>query len=129
MRSEPTQDAVLSHFTSFAGRTGNTTTASARVRPAVARALCAGHFPGDPLLPGAALLALMAELGATLGNTRARLVAVERSVFRRRVGPDSDLIVGARRRRAADGGFGVHATVSSEHQLAAWALLRFEGSK
>jgi hypothetical protein len=81
------------------------------------------------LLPGAALVALMAELGATLGNPRARLVAVERSVFRRRVAPGSDLIVGARRTRAADGGFGVHATVSSDDALAAWALLRFEGSK
>ena len=115
--------------TSFAERTGNAITASARVRPGVARALCAGHFPGDPLLPGAALVALMAELGATLGNPRARLVAVERSVFRRRVAPAGNLIVGARRPRAAGGGFGVRATVSSEDELAAWALLRFEGAR
>jgi 3-hydroxymyristoyl/3-hydroxydecanoyl-(acyl carrier protein) dehydratase len=112
----------------FSERSGNATTASARVRPSVARALCAGHFPGEPLLPGAALVALMAELGATLVNPRARLVAVERSVFRRRVGPARDLIIGARRTRAASG-FGVHATVSSEDALAAWALLRFEGSR
>ena len=76
-----------------------------------------------------ALVALMAELGATLGNPRARLVAVERSVFRRRVAPAGELIVGARRTRAAGGGFGVRATVSSEDEVAAWALLRFEGAR
>ncbi|HJW68238.1 MAG TPA: hypothetical protein VJ829_02650 [Candidatus Binatia bacterium] len=32
------------------------------VRPARALALCAGHFPDVPLLPGAALVGLMAEL-------------------------------------------------------------------
>ena len=32
------------------------------MRPARALALCAGHFPDVPLLPGAALVGLMAEL-------------------------------------------------------------------
>jgi hypothetical protein len=34
-------------------------------------------------------------------------LAVERSVFRRRVAPADDLIVGALRTRAVSGGFGV----------------------
>src|SRR5262249_12444908 len=76
---DPTQDAVLGRSvsaprragTSFAEGTGNTTVASARVRPAVARALCAGHFPSDPLLPGAALLLGRVEThtGRTLACT------------------------------------------------------------
>ena len=36
------------------------------VDPRHAARLCEGHFPGDPLLPGSALVALMAELGARL---------------------------------------------------------------
>jgi 3-hydroxymyristoyl/3-hydroxydecanoyl-(acyl carrier protein) dehydratase len=68
----------------------------ARVRRAYARALCVGHFPGDPFLPGAYLAGLMAELGGRLaaGRPLARLV---RCVFRRRVTPDGDIVVVARR--------------------------------
>ena len=91
------------------------------VRPARARALCAGHFPGEPLLPGAALVALMAELGGALVTTRQRLTAIERAVFRHRVSPDDVVMVAAR-----IDGRRVHATVVSGGHVAASATLRFE---
>jgi hypothetical protein len=46
-------------------------------------------------LPGAVLVALMAELGAELAGRRARLSGVERAVFRRRVAPDEPITVTA----------------------------------
>lgn len=39
-------------------------TGRATVAPAHARGLCAGHFPDDPLVPGAYLAELMADLAA-----------------------------------------------------------------
>ena len=70
--------------------------ARARVRRAHATALCVGHFPGDPFLPGAYLAGLMAELSARLvaGRPLARVV---RCAFRRRVLPGGDIVVLARR--------------------------------
>jgi len=70
--------------------------ARARVRRAHATALCVGHFPGDPFLPGAYLAGLMAELGARLVAGRP-LTRVVRCAFRRRVVPDGDIVVLARR--------------------------------
>jgi len=70
--------------------------AQARVRRAHARALCAGHFPGDPFVPGAYLAGLMAELAGRL--LRGRPIArVARCAFRRRVTPDGTILVVARR--------------------------------
>ena len=70
--------------------------AQARVRRAHARALCAGHFPGDPFVPGAYLAGLMAELAGRLLRGRP-LARVARCAFRRRVTPDGPILVVARR--------------------------------
>jgi 3-hydroxymyristoyl/3-hydroxydecanoyl-(acyl carrier protein) dehydratase len=70
--------------------------AQARVRPAHARALCAGHFPGDPFVPGAYLVGLMADLAGRLAGRRP-LLRIARSAFRRRVTPDGTIVVVARR--------------------------------
>jgi len=91
-----------------------------RVRPARAGALCAGHFPGEPLLPGAALVALMAELAALLADAREPPLAVDRAVFRHRVTPHDTLVVTARRDRGR-----VQATITSGGRVVAWAVLRF----
>jgi 3-hydroxymyristoyl/3-hydroxydecanoyl-(acyl carrier protein) dehydratase len=91
------------------------------VKPARARALCAGHFPGEPLLPGARLVALMAELGATLAGAGARLRTVERAVFRRRVAPDEAITVAAHRE-----GSRVHAAVICGGRRAAAATFRYD---
>jgi 3-hydroxymyristoyl/3-hydroxydecanoyl-(acyl carrier protein) dehydratase len=94
---------------------------AAAVDPARARALCAGHFPGQPLVPGAQLVALMAELGAELAGPGARLAAVDRATFRRRVAPDAPIAVTVERAGAI-----IRASVRHAGHLAASAVLRYE---
>jgi hypothetical protein len=105
---------------SFVDLTRSATGLTGRVRPARARALCAGHFPDEPLLPGAALVGLMAELAGELAGTREPPVAVDRAVFRHRVSPAETLAVTARR-----DGRRVQATIVSGGRAAARAILRF----
>lgn len=62
----------------------------------------------------------MAELGAELAGT-ARLAAIERAVFRRRVTPDEPITVAARL-----AGSRVQATVTCGGLRAAAATLRYE---
>lgn len=90
------------------------------VRRPHAAALCAGHFPGDPLLPGSALLGLMAELAARL-VPGVRLVAVDRCTFRARVRPDARIVVRATRRTHDT----VTASVRADGVASARATLRF----
>lgn len=61
----------------------------------------------------------MAELGAEL-IPGARLAAVERALFRRRVTPDAPIAIAARRV-----GSRIHATVTCGGQRAAVATLRY----
>ena len=98
--------------------------ARGRVRPAHAAALCAGHFPGDPFVPGAYLAGLMADLADRLmrnGRASTRLQRVARCSFRARVTPDAEIVVLARRapRRC------VEAEVRAEGASAARATLVF----
>ena len=74
-------------------------------------------------MPGAQLVALMAELGAMLVEAGTPLRRVERAVFRRRVAPDRTITVAARR----DGGR-VEATISCDGERAATATLRYHVS-
>ena len=101
------------------------TTARATLRRAHAERLCAGHFPDDPLLPGAFLAGLLADLGARLVATTGAKVAlaeVVRCVFRHRVRPDDDIVLVATRDPAAQA---VEACVRTSHGTAATATLRF----
>jgi 3-hydroxymyristoyl/3-hydroxydecanoyl-(acyl carrier protein) dehydratase len=97
--------------------------ARAVVRPEHAHALCVGHFPGDPLVPGAYLLGLMAALGEQLLGG-AEPVGVERCVFRHRVRPSAPIVVHARRR----GPDAVDAEILSGDTTAARALVRYRGA-
>jgi 3-hydroxymyristoyl/3-hydroxydecanoyl-(acyl carrier protein) dehydratase len=90
----------------------------ALVRREHAQALCAGHFPGDPFLPGAYLVELMASLAERVAAP-ARVAAVVRCAFARRVRPDGEIVVTA---RAA--GRVVEARLESGGELAAHATLR-----
>ena len=102
------------------------TTARATVEPAHAARLCDGHFPNDPLLPGAFIAGLLADLGARLVGTSERpvvLAEVVRCVFRRRVRPDCDVVLTATR---GHGSQVVDAEVRSGGVVAAVATLRFE---
>jgi 3-hydroxymyristoyl/3-hydroxydecanoyl-(acyl carrier protein) dehydratase len=65
------------------------------VRREHAVALAAGHFPGDPFLPGAYLVELMAALAERIGAP-ARVRAIVRCAFARRVRPDTEIVVMAR---------------------------------
>ncbi len=102
-------------------------TARAVVRPAHARDLCAGHFPGDPLLPGASLAELMAELAATLVGSDPEpyaLAELVRCTFLTRIRPDQEIVVLARRRGGPDPTT-VDAEVHTRGACAARAVLRF----
>jgi 3-hydroxymyristoyl/3-hydroxydecanoyl-(acyl carrier protein) dehydratase len=94
--------------------------ARAVVRPAHATALCAGHFPDDPLVPGAYLLGLMAEVGARLRGG-AGPFRVDRCTFLAPVRPARPLVIVA---RPAPGGR-VEAEVQSAGTTAARAVLAF----
>lgn len=102
--------------------------ARAVVRRAHAHELCAGHFPGDPLVPGAYLTGLMAELAALYvqrTRPRARLVAIEEAGFARRVVPDEPIVIECRAPRGDDDPLRADAVVYSAGVRAARARLRF----
>jgi len=98
--------------------------ARATVAPAHARALCDGHFPDDPLLPGAYLVELMAAVGARLLGVDGPPSVIRRCVFHARVRPAAAIDVAARR---ADAGL-VEAWVTADGARAAQATLVFEPS-
>jgi 3-hydroxymyristoyl/3-hydroxydecanoyl-(acyl carrier protein) dehydratase len=93
--------------------------ARATLRPAYATRLCAGHFPGAPLVPGSGLVGAMAEVATRLAGGGA-LVEIERCVFRSRVRPDAMIVIDARRA----GGDRVEVRAHAGDRLAARAWLR-----
>jgi 3-hydroxymyristoyl/3-hydroxydecanoyl-(acyl carrier protein) dehydratase len=95
--------------------------ARATVPTEQAHRLCEGHFPGEPIVPGAFLAGLMADVAAALFPGGARLVEVERAVFLARVTPDVPIAVTARREDATHAAAEVHAGAA----CAARARLRF----
>ena len=88
------------------------------VRREHAVALAAGHFPGDPFLPGAYLVELMAALAERVAAP-ARVRSIVRCAFARRVRPDAEIVVTARAAGAV-----VEARLEAGGEQAAHATLR-----
>jgi 3-hydroxymyristoyl/3-hydroxydecanoyl-(acyl carrier protein) dehydratase len=102
-------------------------TARGVVRPERVRHLCEGHFPGDPIVPGAHLVGLMAAVaGAALAPAGAgpELAEIERAAFIARVTPADDVVVTAHR----DGATRVQAEVHAGETCAARGTFRFRVS-
>jgi 3-hydroxymyristoyl/3-hydroxydecanoyl-(acyl carrier protein) dehydratase len=85
----------------------------------VLAALCAGHFPGDPILPGAYLLGLMAELAERLGDGAIR--EVTRCLLIAPVRPTQAIVMTARRQPGV-----IEVTVDADGRTAARAHLLVE---
>ena len=88
-------------------------------RADVVTALCAGHFPGDPIVPGAYLLGLMAELAERLAGGAVREVA--RCLLIAPVRPAQAIVLTARRLPDV-----VEVTVDADGRTAARARLVVE---
>jgi 3-hydroxymyristoyl/3-hydroxydecanoyl-(acyl carrier protein) dehydratase len=94
-------------------------TARAVVDPAYAARLCEGHFPGDPLVPGAYLAELMAAVAERLADRPVAEVA--RCVFLLPVRPSERIELEARRR-----GFVVDVVLRAGGTARAEGSLRME---
>lgn len=98
------------------------------VRRTHAESLCAGHFPDDPLVPGAYLAGLMADVAALLvarTGGAGPLEAIDECAFARRVVPHETIAIEARFARDWAERRCVDAEVRSAGGRAARARLRF----
>jgi len=94
-----------------------------------ARALCAGHFPDEPLVPGAYVAGLLSQLASRLladDDPTRRVVEVVRCVFLHPIRPDADVCMTARRDEdTTASSVLITAEVEIDGRCAARALLRF----
>ena len=92
-------------------------------------ALCAGHFPGDPIVPGAYVAGLLAEVSGQAfgddGGNHPVLAEVERCTFLAPLRPDGDATVIASAPERGPGGRVVAAEVHMRGQCVARGRFRF----
>jgi 3-hydroxyacyl-[acyl-carrier-protein] dehydratase len=86
----------------------------------------AGHFPGDPVLPGMCHVLLCRDAASRLAGERLELAEVRRARFRRKVAPGEDLRIRLRGERLADRAVEVRAVhlVGGEEAAELHLLLR-----
>jgi len=88
-------------------------------------ALCAGHFPDDPIVPGAYIAGLLAEVAALAVEPGARLAAIERCKFLVPLRPSDDVVLIAVSATGERYGTVVWAEVHAGGERTAQALVRF----
>jgi 3-hydroxymyristoyl/3-hydroxydecanoyl-(acyl carrier protein) dehydratase len=91
-------------------------------------ALCAGHFPGDPIVPGAYVAGLLADvsaLAAAAGAARPVLAEVERCTFLAPLRPAGDALLVASPPARGAGGTTVAAEVRMGDRCVARGRFRF----
>ena len=101
---------------------------TARVPRAHLDALCAGHFPGDPIVPGAYVAGLLAELSAmllTARSERRRLTEVERCTFLAPLRPADDVMLIASAPETRADGLVITAEVRTDGNCVARGRFRF----
>lgn len=106
--------------------------ARARLRVDHEAAFFAGHFPGNPILPGVIIIEALAQTGALAalaesdsGGKLALFAGIERARFRRVVRPGEELILETRlTRRRGPLGEG-EGTATVDGQLACETTLKF----
>jgi 3-hydroxymyristoyl/3-hydroxydecanoyl-(acyl carrier protein) dehydratase len=89
-------------------------------------ALCAGHFPDDPIVPGAHIAGLLAEVAALAVGPGARLAEIERCTFLAPLRPSDDVMLMATRITRAPGSTVVEAEAQAAGECVARARVRFE---
>jgi 3-hydroxymyristoyl/3-hydroxydecanoyl-(acyl carrier protein) dehydratase len=88
-------------------------------------ALCAGHFPDDPIVPGAYIAGLLAEVAALAVPSGARLAEIERCTFLAPLRPSDDVMLVATRAETAADGTIVEAELQAGGECVARARVRF----
>ena len=88
-------------------------------------ALCAGHFPDDPIVPGAHIAGLLAEVAALAAGPGVRLAAIERCTFLAPLRPSDDVMLVATRATPTVGGMLVETEVQAAGECVARARVRF----
>jgi 3-hydroxymyristoyl/3-hydroxydecanoyl-(acyl carrier protein) dehydratase len=90
--------------------------------------LCAGHFPGDPIVPGAYVAGLLADLAATTlarSGAASRLQEVERCTFLAPLRPADDVVLVASPPEPLADGVAVTAEVRVGGRCVARGRFRF----
>lgn len=88
-------------------------------------ALCAGHFPDEPIVPGAYIAGLLAEVAARAAGPGARLAEIERCTFLAPLRPGDDVMLIATAATAEPHGTVVETEVQVAGQCVARARVRF----
>jgi len=88
-------------------------------------ALCAGHFPNDPIVPGAHIAGLLAEVAALAAGPDARLAEIERCTFLAPLRPSDDVMLMATRVTPSPSGTVIETEARAAGICVARARVRF----